>query len=195
MSSRSQGRRQRSSDWAPPGSRFPQEKAEASSYPSRAGARALREAGRLRIRASVKIAEVGGPVAGARQQGVVEAPRPPSFRAGLYSGVTSQNLPVFVSVSRAAIRSIAFRWRARCSDGRFHTNTVSLRGEQVRRGRFSFGGVLDSGGSAHVSGRIEGTRISGSLSRAGTTVAGARCSTRGVRWHARLTGIEGDASS
>ncbi len=161
---------------------------------SRAGARALREAGRLRIRASVKIAEVGEPGAAARQQGVVQAPRSPSFRAGLYSGVTSQNLPVFVSVSRTAIRSIAFRWRARCSDGRLHTNTVSLRGERVRRGRFSFGGVLDSGGSAHVSGRIEGTRIFGTLSRTGTTVAGVRCSTRGVRWRARLTGVEADAS-
>ena len=162
---------------------------------TRPGIRALAEAGQLRIRASAEIAEVGKSSVAAQQLGTIKMPRSPNFRAGTYSGTTSQNLPIIVTVGIARIRSVYFRWRAMCSDGRVHTNSVLLLGERVRRGRFSFGSVLNSGGSVHVSGAIRDTLASGVLSRTGTTGSGARCSAKRIEWHARASGIEVDKSS
>ncbi len=158
------------------------------------GARALREAGRLKIRASAEIVAAGRRRAVARQTGTIEAPRPPAFKAGTYTGTTSQALPIILTVGRAAVRSVYFRWRVRCADGQTHTSTIFLRGDRVRRGRFSFDRALDTGGSVHVSGRIRGVHASGTASRTGASAFGTRCTVRKIGWHARASGVEVGAS-
>lgn len=158
------------------------------------GARALREAGRMKIRASAEIVAGGRRRAAAQQVGTIEAPRSPAFKAGAYTGMTSQALPIVLSVGRAAVRSVYFRWRVRCADGQTHTNTIFLRGDRVRRGRFSFDRALDTGGSVHVSGRIRGFHASGTLSRTGTSTFGTKCILRRIGWHARASGVEVGAS-
>lgn len=159
------------------------------------GARALREAGRLKVRASAEIVAAGGRRATAQQAGTIEAPRSPAFKPGTYSGTTSQGLPIVVTLSRTAVRTVYFRWQVRCGDGRTHTNSVFLRGGRVRRGRFSFERALDSGGSVQVSGRIKGVHASGTLSRTGRSVFGANCAVREIGWHARASGVEVGTSS
>ncbi len=155
------------------------------------GARALREAGTLRVRVSAEIKPARGSAVRTQQAARVKAPRPPSFRSGTYTGVTSQGLPIFVSVGHTAVRSVLFRWRGRCGDGRAHTSTIVLRGgARVHRGRFSLAGELGSGGSARVSGRLKDARASGTLLRTGKSASGARCTVKKIKWHARTTGIE-----
>lgn len=156
------------------------------------GARALREAGSLRISASARIKVPGGKGASARRRGRIVAPRPPAFRTGLYTGTTSQRLPIFVSVGPGAVRSVLFRWRARCADGKLHTNTVSFRGAPIRNGRFAFRRALESGGAVRIVGRIRGAHARGWLSRRGASAFGTRCPTGKIRWRARVTGIEGE---
>jgi concanavalin A-like lectin/glucanase superfamily protein len=158
------------------------------------GARALRRAGTLKVRASAEIAAAGGRRATAQQTGRIKAPRPPAFKAGTYTGTTGQGLPIFITVGQTAVRSVYFRWRVSCADGQTHTNTIFLRGGQVRRGRFSFGGVLDTGGSVQVSGRIKGVHASGTLSRMGASAFGTKCTTKKIRWHARASGVEVESS-
>jgi Concanavalin A-like lectin/glucanases superfamily len=159
---------------------------------SKRGARALREAGTLKIKVSVEIVVPGGNRATAQQRGRVRAPLSPAFRAGTYSGTTSQDLPILVAVSQTSIRSVYFRWRGRCADGKTHTSSIVLRGERVRRGRFSFGGALETGGSAHISGKIRGAHASGTLSRAGASSFGTKCRAGRIGWNARLTRVEGE---
>ena len=119
------------------------------------------------------------------------APRPPAFRPGKYTGDTSQDLPISIAVSRREVRSVVFRWRGRCGDGKTHTNTVILRARaRVRHGRFSLGARLDSGGTARVSGRLHDDRASGTLSRVGASVSGTRCTVKEIRWHAGTSGVE-----
>jgi len=157
---------------------------------SKRGAMDLRNAGALEVKVSAEI-KAGGRAARAQQRGRIAAPRPPSFRPGRYVGVTSQGLPISVSVSGADVRSVAFRWRGTCDDGKTHTNKVILRGRtRVRRGRFSIGARLDSGGSARVSGRLHDDHASGTLSRVGASVSGTKCAIRNVRWHAQTSGVE-----
>jgi hypothetical protein len=159
------------------------------------GAKALRDADALRVRVSAEIETAEGRTARVQQVGKIRAPRPPTFRPGTYTGTTSQGLPVFVAVSPTAVRSVLFRWRGTCSDGKAHTSSVIVRGRaRVRRGRFSLGGQLDSGGSARVSGRFEGLSVSGTLSREGASASGARCAVRGIEWHARTTAVETERS-
>lgn len=155
------------------------------------GARSLREAGTLRVRVSAEISMARGRTARAQQTGRLKAPVPPAFRAGTYTGTTSQGLPIFVVVGRTAVRSAYFRWRGRCDDGKARTATIFLQGRaRVDRGRFALGGRLDTGGSAQVSGRIEGVHASGTLSRTGASIFGARCAAKGITWNARVAGIE-----
>ncbi|HZI74165.1 MAG TPA: hypothetical protein VFD73_09115, partial [Gemmatimonadales bacterium] len=155
------------------------------------GARMLRDSGTLRVRVSAEIRATGSRPATARQTGLIEAPQPPAFRPGTYTGVTSQGLPIFVTVSRTAVRSAFFRWRGICSDGREHTSAVLLHGRaQVHRGHFSLGGQLDSGGSARVTGQVKNTQASGTLSRTGASRSGARCEVSGITWQARTSAIE-----
>lgn len=156
------------------------------------GARALREAGSLRVSASARIKVPGGKGASARRRGRITAPRPPAFRTGLYTGTTSQELPIFISVGPRAIRSVFFRWRARCADGKLHTNTVSFRGAPIRKGRFAFSRTLETGGSVRVVGRIRGAYAWGTLSRRGASAFGTKCPAGEIRWRVRVTGIEGE---
>jgi Concanavalin A-like lectin/glucanases superfamily len=158
------------------------------------GARVLREAGTLRVKVTAEIATANGRKARARQTGRIEAPRSPAFKSGVYTGTTSQGLPIFVGVGRRSIQSVFFRWRVRCADGKVHTNVISLRGDRVRRGRFSFGADLDSGGSVHVSGRIRGVKASGTVSRTGASAFGTECAAQKIRWHARRSGVESEPS-
>lgn len=156
------------------------------------GARALREAGSLRVSASATIKVPGGKGASARRRGRIVAPKPPPFRTGLYTGTTSQELPIFISVGPQAIRSVFFRWRARCADGRLHTNTVSFRGRPIRKGRFAFSRILETGGLVRIVGRIRGVHASGTLFRRGASAFGTKCPAGEIRWRVRATGIEGE---
>lgn len=159
------------------------------------GAKALRSAGTLRVSVSAEIRTAQGRTARARQTGRIKAPQPPAFRPGTYTGITSQGLPILIDVSRTAVRSVLFRWRGICGDGKEHTNTIVLRGRaRVHRKRFSLGGQLDAGGSARVSGELDGVRASGTLSRTGASASGARCTVKRIRWHARTTSVETGAS-
>jgi hypothetical protein len=157
----------------------------------RRGAKALRDAGTLRVRVSAGIKTAKGRTARAQQTGRIKAPQPPPFRPGTYTGVTSQDLPIFIAVSRTAVRSVFFRWRGRCDDGKTHTNTVILQGRaRVHRRRFSLGGRLDSGGTARISGELDGVRASGTLTRTGMSASGPRCVVKKIRWHARTSRVE-----
>ncbi len=157
---------------------------------SKRGTKVLRDAGALKVKVSAEI-KANGRTARAQQAGRIVAPRPPAFRPGKYTGDTSQDLPISITVSRAEVRSVAFRWRGRCGDGETHTNTVILRGSaRVRHGRFSMGARLDSGGSARVSGRLDGDQASGTLSRLGASISGTRCAVEKIKWHARTSGVE-----
>ncbi len=158
------------------------------------GSKLLREAGSLRVRTSVRITVSGGTGDTARQTGRIEMPQPPPFRRGLYTGATSQNLPIFIAVDRTSIRSVFLRWRARCADGKLHTNTTSFRGERIRRGRFSFRRTLETGGTVRISGRIKGVHASGTLSRIGGSAFGTRCAARDIGWRVRATGLETERS-
>ncbi len=157
---------------------------------SKRGAKFLRNAEALKVRVSAEI-KVNGRAGRAQQAGRIAAPRPPAFRSGSYTGVTDQDLPIIIAVSRTAVRSVFFRWRGRCGDGKAHTNTVVLRGRaRVRHGRFSLEGQLDSGGSARVSGRLHGVGAFGTLSRMGASASGTRCAVKTTGWHARISGVE-----
>jgi hypothetical protein len=155
------------------------------------GARALRDAGGLKARVAAEIKTAHGRTSRAQQVERIDAPRPPAFRAGTYTGVTSQNLPIVISVSRTAIRSAFFRWHGVCSDGKEHTSTVVIRGRsQVHHGRFSLSGALRHGGSARIAGKIKARRASGTLSRTGATASSARCEINGIGWSAQNSPIE-----
>jgi hypothetical protein len=154
------------------------------------GTNILRDAEELKVRVSAEI-KANGRTARAQQAARILAPRPPAFRPGKYTGDTSQGLPISIAVSQTEVRSVVFRWQGRCSDGKTHANTVILRGRaRVRHGQFSLGAHLDSGGSASVSGRLDGDRASGTLSRLGASISGTRCVVKEIKWHARTSGVE-----
>jgi len=162
---------------------------------SASGARALRDAGSLRVRVSAQIQPAEGRVARAQQMGTIAAPRPPAFRSGTYTGTTSQGLPIVLAVRGTAVRSVLFRWRQRCDDGKTHTNATVLEGRsKVRHGRFLLQGRLDSGGTARVSGKLKGPNASGTLFRRGASASGARCAVGKIKWNARATSIEAGTS-
>jgi hypothetical protein len=109
------------------------------------GAKALRDAGTLRVRVSAQIKAAKERPVGAQQGGRIKAPQPPAFRPGIYTGTTGQGLPIVISVSQTAVRSVLFRWHGRCGDGKAHTNTVILQGRaRVHHGRFSLRRRLDT---------------------------------------------------
>ena len=68
----------------------------------------------------------------------------PAFKVGTYAGTTSQGLPITFTVSRNAVLSIDFGWRARCADGRKHVNTISGGGGRIRHRRFYWGAIMSS---------------------------------------------------
>jgi Concanavalin A-like lectin/glucanases superfamily len=161
---------------------------------SRSGSRVLRDVGSVKVRTSVRITVPGGRAASAGQAGRIEAPQLPAYRPGLYTGTTSQGLPIFISVGRTSIGSVFLRWRARCADGKVRTNAISFRGERIRRGRFSFRRTLETGGTVRISGRIKGVHASGTLSRVGTSAFGTKCAAKGIGWRVRASGIETTSS-
>ncbi len=108
------------------------------------------------------------------------------FEAGTYKGTTSQGLPITLTVSQTAVPSVEFGWRAKCADGRRHTNTISGRGGAIHQGSFSWGGVLNTGGHFHIRGSLRGTKASGSLSRWGNSAFNTGCLAKGVKWRAHL---------
>jgi hypothetical protein len=123
-------------------------------------------------------------------------PAPPPrlpFRVGDYRGTTSQGLPIFFTVTATSVEDVFFGWRARCADGRVHTNGIGLGGTELRHGRFSVRGLLTTGGRAHVVGRLKGGRARGRLSRWAGSAFGTDCVARGIGWHAYL--VPGSAPS
>jgi hypothetical protein len=120
------------------------------------------------------------PTSGSAQSG-------PGFQEGTYKGKTSQGLPIVVRVSRTAVLSIDFEWRAKCADGQRHRNGISIGGDRISRRSFSTGGILNTGGKVHVDGRLRGRVAWGHLSRWGPSAFGTfNCPARGVRWKARF---------
>ncbi len=114
--------------------------------------------------------------------------------SGSYVGVTSQGLPITFVVNPGSVSSVRFGWRARCADGEIHTNSIALDSARIHYGVFSLGGLLETGGIAHVDGRIKGSTASGTLSRKRGTAFGTNCRATGIRWHAQLDQTsEGDA--
>jgi hypothetical protein len=111
----------------------------------------------------------------------------PGFQAGTYKGKTSQGLPITLTVSRTAVISVEFEWRAKCADGQRHRNGISAGGGQIFRRSFSIGGTLNTGGKVHVDGKLRGRVAWGHLSRWGPSAFGTfNCPARGVRWKAHL---------
>jgi hypothetical protein len=111
----------------------------------------------------------------------------PGFQAGTYKGKTSQNLPFTLTVSRTAVISVEFEWRANCADGQRHRNGISAGGGQIFRRSFSIGGTLNTGGKVAVDGKLRGRVAWGHLSRWGPSAFGKfNCPARGVRWKAHL---------
>ena len=118
-------------------------------------------------------------------------PVPPArlgYRTGTYEGRTSQGLPISFTVTEGSVEDVSFGWRARCADGRVHTNSIGLGGAQIDRQRFSVRGLLFTGGRAHVVGRLDGARARGRLSRWAGSAFDTVCVARGVGWHAQLVG-------
>jgi hypothetical protein len=118
--------------------------------------------------------------------GQVTTPTTLAFRTGTYQGITSQGLPIFLTVGATSIEDVMFRWRARCADGDVHVNGIALGGTRIRDEHFSVGGLLATGGRARVSGRLRGIRASGTLSRWANSAFNTVCVARGVTWQAHL---------
>jgi len=111
----------------------------------------------------------------------------PGFQEGAYKGKTSQGLPIVVRVSRTAVLSVEFEWRARCADGHRHQNGIFTDGGPISRRSFSIGGILNTKGKYHVEGKLRRRIAWGHLSRWGPSAFGTfNCPARGVRWKARF---------
>ncbi len=117
-------------------------------------------------------------------------PSPPPhlpYKTGDFQGTTSQHLSVSLVVVPGGLEDISFEWRARCADGRVHTNGIDLGGASIGGGgRFSARGILDTGAHASISGRINGSHASGTLSRWGNSAFNTSCPDRNVRWRAHF---------
>lgn len=118
-------------------------------------------------------------------------PRQQPFKTGTYSGRTSQGLPISFMVDRTAVQYVSFRWRAKCVDGRVHTNGIALGGTRIRGRHFSVHGLLNTGGRARVSGKLSGGRARGRLSRWANSAFNTVCVARGIRWRAHV--VQGQA--
>ncbi len=127
------------------------------------------------------LALVGASVAAGAAQ-VASTP----FKTGDYEGTTSQHLPVSLTVDATTVQDFSFTWRAKCADGQVHQNGIDISGGAIRHGRFSLGGVLNTGGHVRVSGKLAGSRASGVLSRWGNSAFDTSCPDRGVHWHAHF---------
>lgn len=124
-------------------------------------------------------------------------PTPPPhvpFSVGDYQGTTSQGLPIFFTVTPTSVEDVVFGWRARCADGRVHTNMIDLDGARIDHRRFSVRGLLTTGGRAHVIGRLSGGRARGRLSRWAGSAFNTDCVARGIGWHAHVVSGQGPAT-
>jgi hypothetical protein len=106
------------------------------------------------------------------------------YKTGTYRGTTSQGLPITFTVERSAVTDISFRWRAKCADGRVHSNGIGLGGTAIRGKRFSVRGLLMTGGRARVFGLLDGGRAEGTLSRWAGSAFGTNCRAMGITWRA-----------
>jgi hypothetical protein len=114
-------------------------------------------------------------------------PTPPPhlpYKTGTYEGTTSQHLPISFAVDGTSVLDVSFEWRATCADGHVHTNAILLSGASIRHGRFSVGGLLNTGGRARVVGRLRGAHARGTLARWANSAFNTTCVARGVRWRA-----------
>lgn len=109
----------------------------------------------------------------------------PASPAGAYSGVTSEGLPIDLSVANGTITQIRFGWRARCADGEVHENVIDIPGRQLRNGVFSVRAKLETGGIARVDGTVDGQGAHGTLSRTRGSAFGTNCTATGITWLAR----------
>jgi hypothetical protein len=105
-----------------------------------------------------------------------------------FVGTTSQGLPISFTVTSTSVESIQFAWRALCSDGQTHSNTIALGGASIASGNFSASGRLDTGASSALSGHVSGRTATGQLSRSGPSAFGTNCSATDVRWSAQALG-------
>lgn len=109
-----------------------------------------------------------------------------TFKSGSYSGTTSQGLSISFTVSQTRVSAVRFVWRGKCADGLRHSNTIYAGGGAIRHRHFSLGGVLNTGGTFHVDGKLRGGGAVGHLSRHGPSAFGTNCRADGVTWQARL---------
>ena len=105
-----------------------------------------------------------------------------------FVGTTSQGLPISFTVTPTSVESIQFAWRAVCSDGQTHSNTILLGSASITSGNFSASGTLNTGASSAVSGHVSGRTATGQLSRSGPSAFGTTCSATDVRWSAQALG-------
>lgn len=109
---------------------------------------------------------------------------PSSSTTTSYTGTTSQGLPITFTATSDMVQSLNFGWRAKCTDGQVHTNTISLGSAPISDGSFSLGGTLNTGGVAHVEGKIDGDTASGELSRSRGSSFNTDCVATGISWEA-----------
>lgn len=105
-----------------------------------------------------------------------------------FLGTTSQGLPISFTVTPTLVQSIQFAWRAVCSDGQTHSNTIVLGSASITSGNFSTSGTLNTGAASAVSGHVSGRTAAGQLSRSGPSAFGTNCSATGVKWGAQALG-------
>jgi len=118
----------------------------------------------------------------------VTAPTGGATPNGRYVGETSQGMPISFSVNDGTVRDVSFGWRARCDDGQVHANSIALPGGPINYRVFSTGGPLETGGIAHVDGRFDGARASGTLSRRRGSAFRTNCRATGIDWSAVWSG-------
>jgi hypothetical protein len=115
-------------------------------------------------------------------------PAPAAAPPGTYLGVTSQGLPISFGVGPGqVVTDVRFGWRARCADGLVHANTIALPGARIHYRVFSLGGMLETGGIAHIDGKFAGAEASGTLSRSRGSAFGVDCRATGIAWHAQMS--------
>jgi hypothetical protein len=106
-----------------------------------------------------------------------------------FVGRTSQGLPISFTVTSTSVESIEFAWRAVCSDGQTHSNTIALGSASLAFGNFSASGQLDTGAFSALSGHVSGRTATGELSRSGPSAFGTDCSATDIRWNAQAQAL------
>jgi hypothetical protein len=113
------------------------------------------------------------------------SPSPQTSGGVSYTGTTSQGLPISLAATSNAVLALRFGWRAHCEDGQIHSNTISLGSAPITDGSFTIDSTLETGGVAHVEGKIDGDTASGQLSRSKGSAFGTDCVATGIAWQAQ----------